>query len=228
MSRFRDFLTVASRRSSRRDGGFTMIELMVALAIFSVFLAVVLSSIISITRASTKVQVTAQSSSAVLSVFQRIDREVRYADSINFPGVGAATGDSYIEFRTPASSTASGLTLCTQWRYDLATRSLSNRFWNDGSTPSPIWQTDLTNMPNNITALTPTYPFALLPASNATAGSTMQELQLTLATGNTVIAGAGITTTFVARNSGVASQSNTDNTVPGKSDIPICTGGDRP
>jgi type II secretory pathway pseudopilin PulG len=202
-----------------------MVELMVALAIFSIFLAVVLSSIISITKASTRVQVTAQSSSAELSVFQRIDREIRYSDSINFPGVGSPSGDMYIEFRTPASSTASGVTLCTQWRYDLASRSLQNRFWNDGSTPTSNWQTDLTNMPNDGGA---TYPFQLIPATNSTSGSTMQELVLTLDTGNTVVKGAAITTTFVARNSSIQSPSNTNDVVPGKSDNPICPGATRP
>jgi prepilin-type N-terminal cleavage/methylation domain-containing protein len=224
MSELRTLPTVTSRRA-RRDEGFTMIELMVALLIFSIFLTVVMASIISLTKASTKVQVTSQSSSAELSVFQRIDREIRYADSINYPGVGAPSGDMYIEFRTPATSTASGATLCTQWRYDLATRTVQNRFWNDGSTPTANWQTDLTNVPNDGGA---NYPFQLLPATNATTGSTMQELKLTLDTGNVVVKGAAITTTFVARNSSTSSPSNTDNTVPGKSDYPICTDGNRP
>lgn len=200
-----------------------MIELMAAIAIFAVFLAVVMSSILSITRASTKTQVTAQSSSAELSAFQRIDREVRYSDSINFPGVGFPSGDMYIEFRTPASSTASNVTLCTQWRYDLGSRSLQVRFWNDGATPGTSWQTIVSNVANEGIA---TYPFNMVAATNN--GSTMEQFVLTLDTGNTVVKGASIQSTFVARNSSIASPSNTDDLVPGTSDVPICPGATRP
>jgi prepilin-type N-terminal cleavage/methylation domain-containing protein len=223
MNNVRRLMVFGERRSARRDEGFTVIELMVALAIFSIFLTVVLASIISSTKASTNVQVTSQSSSAELSAFQRLDREIRYSDSINFPGVGSG-GDPYIEFRTPSTSVSSGVTLCTQWRYDIPTRSLQHRFWNDGTTPLPNWQTDLTNMPNDGGA---TYPFQLIPASNATSGSTMQQLVLTLDTGNVAIKGAAITTTFVARNSSNSSPSNSDNISPGVSDSPICTNGTR-
>jgi type II secretory pathway pseudopilin PulG len=201
-----------------------MIELMIALGIFSIFLAVVLSSVISITRASTRVQVTALSSSAELAVFQRLDHQIRYSDSINFPGIGAPSGDMYIEFRTPAESTTAQITLCTQWRFDLSTRSVQSRKWNDvvGAVPG-AWETDLTNVANDGGA---NYPFQLLPATNN--GSTMQQLVLTLDTGNAAVKGAAISSTFVARNSSIQSSSNTDDLVLGTSDSPICPAGSRP
>ena len=211
------------QRGSRGDDGFTVIELMAAMAIFAVFLAVVMSSILSITRASTKVQVTARSASAELSAFQRMDREIRYSDSVNYPGVGAPSGDMYIEFRTPASSTKNNITLCTQWRYDLSSRSLQLRFWNDGASPTSNWQTVVTNVANDGGA---TYPFNMLPATNS--GSTMQQLVLTIDAGNTVVKGAAIQSTFVARNTTIASPSNSDDLVDGKSDNPICPGATRP
>jgi prepilin-type N-terminal cleavage/methylation domain-containing protein len=213
---------VAGSLDEKRDAGFTIIELIAAMAIFSVFIAVVMGSIFSITRASTKVQVTAQSTTAEISAFERLDREIRYSDAINFPGTGG-TGDMYIEFRTPASSEASGITLCTQWRYDLSSRSLQVRFWNDGASAGATWQTLMTNMPNDGGA---TYPFAMVPATNG--GATNEQLKLTLDAGNTNIKGAAITSTFVARNSSTSSPSNHDDVVTGKSDIPICTGATRP
>jgi prepilin-type N-terminal cleavage/methylation domain-containing protein len=221
MSRHRD--ATARFDATAQEAGFTLVELMIAIAIFAVFLAVVMSSILSITKASTNVQVTSQSSTAELSAFQLIDHEIRYSDSINFPGVGSPSGDMYIEFRTPGSSTSSGTALCTQWRYDIASRSLQHRFWNDGSSPTNNWQTNLTNMPNDGGA---TYPFKLVPASGN--GSSMQQLVLTLDAGNTVVKGAAISSTFVARNSSIQSPSNTDNLVAGQSDNPICPGATRP
>ena len=213
-------------RAGAPDQGFTVIELMIAMAIFSIFIGIVLSAIVSITKASTKVQVTAQSTSTELAVFERLDHQIRYADSIDWPGVGSPSGDMYIEFRTPASSTATGTSpLCTQWRYDIATRSLQSRTWSDvtGATPPTLWETYLTNMPNDGGS---TYPFKLTPA--ATGSSTMQELTLTLDSGNAAVKGAAVSTTFVARNSSISSPSNTDNTTPGTSDTPICPGGTRP
>jgi len=221
---FRMFREREARRS-RSDRGFTVIELMIAIAIFGIFITVVTSSVVSIMKASTKVQVTAKSTSGELAVFQRFDHQLRYSDSINWPGVGSG-GDMYIEFRTPASSTPGGVNpLCTQWRYDLTSRSLQSRTWSDvtGATPPVTWETDLTNMPNDGGA---NYPFQLLPAANGSA--TMQELTLKLDTGNAAVAGAAISSTFVARNSGLISPSNADVHVAGKSDTPICPAVTRP
>ena len=203
----------------KEDAGFTVIELVIALAIFSVFLTIVLSSIAAITKASSKVQVTAQSSSAELAAFQRLDHQIRYSDAINFPGVGSPSGDPYVEFRTPAVSEASGITLCTQWRFDLTSHSLQQRTWNDvaGATPG-AWQTNLTNVANDGGAA---YPFQLRPAVGAGA----QQLVFTVDSGNVRITGAKIISTFVARNSSIQSPSNADDHVAGASDTPVCLAG---
>ena len=71
-----------------------------------------------------------------------------------------------------------------------------------------------------------TYPFNMLPATNN--GSAMQELVLTIDAGNTVVKGAAIQSTFVARNTTIQSPSNTDDLVNGTSDTPICPGATRP
>ena len=68
---FRFFREREARRS-RGDRGFTVIELMIAVAIFGIFITVVTSSIVSIMKASTKVQVTAKSTSGELAVFERL------------------------------------------------------------------------------------------------------------------------------------------------------------
>ena len=216
----------ARRGAAQHDEGFTMVELMIALGVFAIFLGVALSSILSLTKASTQTQVTARSSSAELALFSRLDHQIRYADSINYPGVGSTTGDAYIEFRTPALSTASGIALCTQWRFDPTAHKIQTRQWNDttGTHAGNVWDTLLTNVATDPGA---DYPFMLIPASAD--GSSNQELQITVDSGNTAVEGAAIVSTFVARNSDVVtSTSNSDATTPGVSDFPICTGSSRP
>jgi prepilin-type N-terminal cleavage/methylation domain-containing protein len=214
------------RRATRElDRGFTMVELMIALAVFSIFLVVVMTSVVSITKASTTAQVTARSSSAELATFARMDHEIRYADSINFPGTGSPSGDMYIEFDTPATATTSKIALCTQWRFDPTARVVQVRQWNNqtGITPPTTWDTLLTNVANDGGA---SYPFQMLPATRN--GAKNEQLVLTLDTGNTSVKGAAITSNFVARNSSIQSQSNTDDTAAGTSDSPICPGSSRP
>jgi prepilin-type N-terminal cleavage/methylation domain-containing protein len=214
------------RGPSNHDEGFTLVELVIAVGVFAIFLGVVLTSIISLTKASTQTQVTARSSSAELALFSRLDHQIRYADSINFPGTGSPSGDRYIEFRTPAPSTTAGITLCTQWRFDPTAHTIQSRRWNDtvGTVAGNTWDTLLTNVATDVTV---GYPFVLIPASAS--GSSMQELQITIDSGNTSVMGAAIISTFVARNSGVTSSpSNSDATTPGVSDHPICTGSSRP
>ncbi len=211
------------RLSGPGDSGFSLVELLVAMLIFSVFLAIVISSVVSITRASTKVQTTARTTSQELVVFQRLDREVRYSDAINFPGVGATSGYMYIEFRIPASSTVNNVTLCTQWRYVQSTGSIQSRTWPDTATPTfSNWDTEMTNVYNDGG---PTYPFMLTPATGT---SGKQLLTLTLDSGNTGVKGTAIQSVFIARNSSVQSPSNADVHVPGVSDTPICPGATRP
>ena len=211
------------RLSGGADSGFTLVELLVAMVIFSVFLAIVISSVVAITRASTKVQTTARTTASELVVFQRLDREVRYADSINFPGVGLSSGDVYVEFRIPASSTVNNVTLCTQWRYNPNNGTISSQTWPDVATPTfSGWDTEMTNVYNDGGA---TYPFLLTPAVGQTS---KQWLTLTVDGGNTGVKGTKISSVFIARNSSVQSPSNADTNMDGKSDSPVCIAATRP
>jgi prepilin-type N-terminal cleavage/methylation domain-containing protein len=186
------------RDSERASSGFTIIELMVAMMIFSIFLAIITTSVLALTRSSSRIQVAAVSTNQELAVFQRFDRAIRYADGINGQGTGTS-GDTYIEFRTPSDSTPSGLTMCTQWRYDPIAATVASRTWKDGTFSSAtLWNVQLNNVANDGGA---NYPFKYIaPDSN---GRSLEEMSLTLDAGNTVVKGAAISTTFVARNSAV-------------------------
>jgi prepilin-type N-terminal cleavage/methylation domain-containing protein len=186
----------------RHDGasGFTLIELMVAMLCFSIFLAIVGTSIVGLTRAASRIQVAAVSTNQELAVFQRFDRQIRYADGINLQGVGASGVYTYFEFRTPSDSTPNGLTMCTQWRYDPVAGTIASRQWTDGNLSSQTpWNVQLTNVANDGG---PNYPFNFVPAGGPI---TLEEEILTLDAGNANVKGGSISTTFVARNSGNAS-----------------------
>ena len=202
----------------RQDSGFTLVEMIIAMFVFAIFLSLLVSTIIGITRANTKVNVTAQTTSGILIVFQIFDRQIRYSDAINFAGAGP-TGSRYVEFRTPATSSSSGTTTCTQWRFDPVGKTLASRQWTDGnSATATTFITRLTNVADDGGM---TYPFQMTPASNG--GSAMQQLVLSIDGGNAPVKGAAIVTTFVARNSSIKSPSNTQAVTAGVSDTPVCT-----
>ena len=176
--------------------GFSLIELIVAMSIFTIFIAVFLAAVVGLARGATQAQVRAEATTGVLQVFQNIDRQVRYADAINYPGLGLASGYRYIEFRTPASSSVTNKTTCTQWRYLPDLNRIESRQWEDSSgSVATNWNTKLTTV---IDRPEVTYPFELIPA----AGNARQELKLTIEAGNSSVAASSeIETTFVARNS---------------------------
>jgi len=204
------------------ESGLTLIELVVAVGIFGIFLAMMLATVVGLARGATRAQVVAKSTAGVLVVFGQLDRQARYADSINYPAQ-SANGYRYIEFRTPGTSSASGITMCTQWRFLPDEGRIEARSWNDlpGSTKT-AWATKLTGVLDTGEV---NYPFDLIPAG-VTAGSSMQQLVISINAGSlSPDAGAGITTAFVARNSSIQSPSNLDVNGNLKSDNPVCTFG---
>lgn len=212
----------AARKDER---GYTLIELIVSMGIFSVFIVMFLSAVTGLMREATETQVRSESTSGALIVFQEMDRQIRYADAINYPGTGAS-GARYIEFRTPASSSLSGDTMCTQWRFTPSKNLIESREWKDvvGNVPTP-WETKLTAA---ISDTDPNYPFSLTPARLD--GSAMQQLKLVLDAGTDGVDGSTeVSTSFVARNSSILSQSNADSNNDLISDTPVClTTGTRP
>lgn len=206
----------------RSEAGFTIIELVTAVVIFTVFTVMFLGAMVSLLQGTTRAQTTAESATGLLTVFQTLDRQVRYADAINKPGPGAS-GAMYIEFRIPATSAPSGETTCTQWRHDPDRSIIEVRQWPDlsGATPTP-WRVQLTNVRNEAGD----YPFQMHAASNT--GSARQQLEIRLSAGHVdeTKGGSEMETRFVARNSSTGSQSNAI-APDGQSVTPVClaTGG---
>jgi len=207
-----------AKRLGRKTGsasGFSLIELVVAMGIFTIFIAVLLTAIVSLTKGATQSRATAESASGVLNVFQNIDRQVRYADAINYSGQSATTGYRYIEFRIPAASAPKGYTTCMQWRYRPADNRIESREWEDvtGSLAS-TWTTKVTSVVEDPAA---PFPFTLVPG----AGVIKQKLSLTLTAGDpSRSATSKISTVYVARNSADSPTSLAD--ANGQSATPVC------
>lgn len=193
------------RTTTGRESGLSLIELMVAMSIFAIFVVILLTAVVAISRSASRTELVGQSTNSTLVVFGAFDRQVRYADAINFPGVGAL-GDRYVEFRVPAASTTGGLVaICYQWRFSPSNSRLESRQWNEGNTSTmTAWSTKLTDVADDGVA---THPFQLVPANISDAPR--QQLVLVLNPGTSAqTAGASMSTTFIARNSSSASQSN--------------------
>lgn len=211
---------MAERSSSAASGhgdeaGFSLVELMVAMVIFTIFVAVILTSIVAISRSAVRTQLVGESTNSTLVVFGSLDRQVRYSDSINYPGVGPS-GNRYVEFRVPAASTAGGLlAICYQWRFSVVNSRLESRQWTESDpTTATAWSPKLSNVADDGD---PTHPFQL-DAANIS-DKPRQKLLITLNPGTDAqTAGAGMSTTFIARNSSIKSQSNNPLT-------PVCTFG---
>lgn len=202
----------------------TLLELIVAMGIFLIFMAVILTTTVTLAQSTTRAQLTAEASNSTLVVFGYFDRQARYADAINFPGAGPS-GARYVEFRTLGPTTTSAAT-CTQWRYVPGLSRLESRSWTDVSgIVLPSFTTKLTNVIDDGGA---DYPFKLTAASDF--GSRLQQLTVTVHSGNAHLnAEAAMGTTFTARNSSVDAPSNNDVDGDGASDTPVCNAtGSRP
>lgn len=204
-----------------RDAGLTLVELLVSILVFAIFITILLSSILGITGASTQAQVISRAASGALIVFQNFDREIRYADSINYPG-SSVSGRRYVEFRTPAASSNDNVTTCSQWRFSPSTGLLESRKWVDTTPFAPTrWTTRLSVVFDDGAD----YPFRVKAAGD---GSAMQQLTLSVDAGNAAMRGSAIITNFVARNSGIGSDSNANVLSAGVSGVRVCATGDRP
>ena len=114
--------------SDRRESGFTLPEVIVAMGLFVVLLSMVVAGIIGLNRAAMTARLDTQTSSQTGIAFQRIDRSVRYAEALNYPGITAV--GSYIEWRTGAASSPTGIATCTQLRYSSVDGTLAMRSWD--------------------------------------------------------------------------------------------------
>lgn len=208
----------ARLHGTRPDAGMTLVELIVSIGIFTIVVSVFMAGVVIMTNSTVRSDVTAQSGDSVRLVFQRLDRQIRYAESVNLPGTGAS-GARYVEFRTSERSSSTGVATCTQWRWDPTAGTIAQRSWNDtAGVTAPAWSTLVTDVrPDSDTSGRP-YPFEVVLAGDE---HPHQQLLLRLSIGATDVT-VDSATSFVARNSSESSLSNVDADGNGTSDTPVC------
>lgn len=180
------------------DAGLTLIEVVVALSIMSVLMAMVTAGIVRVFHAAAATESVSTAQSQLNTAFLRLDKEIRYAAAISVPGTVGA--DAYVEYVI----TNSGTSFCTELRLRAADRRLLRRGWVQGGTP--LVPGPWVALASGVTAATP------FTRTDADATFPFQRLRLRLVT----VAGAGATgasrgtdVTFTALNTSLATAGTT-------------------
>lgn len=154
------------------DSGLTLIEITVAMVVMGIAMSIFTTGIVQIFRTTSRVESLSSSQSQVLTAFDRLDREVRYASAISDPVTGT---DSYVEYLMATT----GTNVCVELRLRSATGQLQRRTWSkDVATVTPTAWTLLAS------SVSSTTPFIVTPADSVLNSPTLQvNLKLTVGTG---------------------------------------------
>jgi len=208
-----------------RDAGLTLVELVVAMSIFTIVLSIYFSALISMSHTTVRAQDGVDASDSLRATFNTLDHQVRYATSINRPVTGSS-GAWYVELE--ATNLPNGAKpMCYQWRLDPATNVLSARTWReDGVSSVTAWHDVSRDVKSgNVVSGVAVSPFQFTPAS-----ATVLRQSLTV---HLTVDGPGTSkladqaTTFIGRNSSVDSPNNSfvDVNHDGVNDKAVCMAG---
>jgi prepilin-type N-terminal cleavage/methylation domain-containing protein len=135
----------ARLRPAARDGGFTLLEVLVSMAIMSVVLVVVIGAITQIYSATARVDTTTADRDQLTVAFRRLDKEIRYATWMATPGLVGTR--YYVEYAVPDGT-------CRQLKYDGGVLSLSS--WATTGIPANPMA-----LAGNLALISGTAPFTL-------------------------------------------------------------------
>lgn len=203
------------RAVSLNDAGTSLIELVVAMVIMSIFLTLFTTAILMMTRSQNKVESVNATSTQLNQAFLALDKTVRYSAAISPPGVSTAggTGYWYVELRT----TSTGSEMCTQLRLNTSSRQLERRSWAPANLPQIA--PSFAPLASFITNTASAQPFVLLdPALNKIAA--YQQLTINL----TSVSGSG---NFQSTSNSSFTFSALNSTVPAPTS-PVCQEEGRP
>src|ERR1700712_1072712 len=83
-----------------RDDGMAMLEIVVVMVIMSIVLVIFTTGVTQAFSAESKVDTASNAESQVLTAFQRLDKEVRYATGVSAAGPSPSNGDPVVEWET--------------------------------------------------------------------------------------------------------------------------------
>jgi prepilin-type N-terminal cleavage/methylation domain-containing protein len=187
-------------RGRTDDSGFTLVELLVAMGIFSVLLAVFAASMTSFSRSTVRTFRTSDQSSQSRTVFDLFDKQVRSASAITQPGLGTSGLNWYVEYLNDAVVPSK----CTQWVLRTDTHTVAVRSWTSGATASSaatVWRPLATDVVNT----TAQVPFGFLASTtNVPRQRLTVSLRFRQGSGPLTLS----TSTFVARNTSTSTGTN--------------------
>ena len=181
------------------DDGITLIEVVVAMVLMSVVMAVFTGAIIRIYQVNGREQTATDAQAQINIAYIRLDREIRYAAGVSTPGT--VSGDPYVEYLTSNTGTS----VCTELRLHTVSgvSQLQWRSWTSGATPG-TW-TPL------VVGVTSSTPFTLKPA-DTTYNFERLEVSLNSAAGSASTSstnGRQTDVTFTAVNTSLSTDSST-------------------
>jgi type II secretory pathway pseudopilin PulG len=180
-----------NRLGATLDAGVSLLEVVVSMSIMGMVMAVFTTGFLAMYSSANRTEAISIAQSQANLVFQRLDKEIRYATAISEPSdVGP---DFYVEYLT---TTPTGAATCTQLRLDTTdptNAKLRLRTWPQGSQP-PAWGTSAV-LASNLGSAQPFYT-----ADNPNFQRLSLKLQVAAGSGGTA-SKARTEITFTALNS---------------------------
>jgi prepilin-type N-terminal cleavage/methylation domain-containing protein len=200
-------------RPQSGSGGFTLVELVVAMGLFAMLLAVLMTAVVGMEENLRKTQGIADASDQARLAFDRLDRQLRYATAVNRP---VLVGQNwYLDFST---LNMSGSKECRQWRLDSAGQLMQQRSWTGTPAIAPAWVTAASGVVNDPASQ---QPFVFVGA-DAQHPTQQVVVDLVVQRGAKPPGHAETRVTLVARNTDPTTVTNGDNNGDGVSDQQVC------
>ncbi len=203
MTRWRDFIDRVRRPSG--EAGVSLVEALVAMVIFVTLIAVMTSAVAAMTANMRQAEGVSLATDQVRLAFQRLDKQVRYANAINAPGEGDdGMGGWYVELSLEDPDEArygvghgnnNKHGFCVQWR--VKAERLETRTWRVNPGGNPV---DTTSWTAVATGITYERAFDLVPADPLVAAHQGLKVDLRVQRSRKPIGRSQISATFFARN----------------------------
>jgi prepilin-type N-terminal cleavage/methylation domain-containing protein len=152
---------VRTRERPGDDRGFTIVEMIVSMAIMSVVMTVLTAAISQIYSATNRVDTASFNRSQLTIAFRRLDAEMRYATWLATPTPVLVGTSYYVEYEVPGG--------CRELKFDTAARVVSLYSWAVTST-TPANPIALASNVSVMTGVAPftTYAISAFPFASST------------------------------------------------------------
>lgn len=176
-----------------REGGFTLIELMIVLFILTVVFSFCLTALVSLQGSVVRTDARTQNLDQVRLAVQQIDRQIRSGNIFYSPFTSGSNLDLLV------FTQANGNNRCVEWQVDTTKHLLQSRSWTqtwqtDGSPSVVPWSTISTGVMN--TSSNP--PFSL--DSSSSYGGRVLNIDIATNTTNSQSSGSEVTDSVEGRN----------------------------